>query len=78
MFSKKKYKNKRKHIPKIPHERRECWNFIKMKKIKDLQKQFKDLNATQQKFVKYVIVIKIAVLIVGISILALAWWILFK
>lgn len=57
---------------------RECWNFIKMKKIKDLQKQFKDLNATQQKFVKYVIVIKIAVLIVGISILALAWWILFK
>lgn len=47
-----------------------------MKKIKDLKKQFNDLNATQKKFVEYVILIKIAVLIVGISILALAWWIL--
>lgn len=49
-----------------------------MKKIKELQKQFKNLNATQQKFIKYVVIIKIAVLVVGISILALAWWILFK
>lgn len=49
-----------------------------LKKIKEMREQFNELNTTQQKFVKYVILIKVAVIIVGVCILALAWYLLIK
>ncbi len=41
--------------------------------LKQLKTKFKNLNKTQQKFVRYVMIIKVAVLLVGICILVLAW-----
>lgn len=41
--------------------------------IKKLKTQFKSLNKTQQKFVMYVMIIKISILLAGIALLILVW-----
>ncbi|MBI5073403.1 hypothetical protein HZA99_06315 [Candidatus Woesearchaeota archaeon] len=46
------------------------------KKIIALQKKYASMTSVQQKFIRYVVVIKIAVLILGAALLALAWYLL--
>lgn len=41
--------------------------------LKQLKTEFRNLNKTQQRFVRYVLVIKISVLIIAIAVLILAW-----
>ncbi len=41
--------------------------------VKQLKTQFKNLNKTQQKFIKYILIIKISVFVIAIALLILVW-----
>ncbi len=47
------------------------------KKIASLKKKYSAMTAVQQKFIRYVLVIKIAIFVLCAALLALAWYVLF-
>ncbi|MEK6868480.1 MAG: hypothetical protein AABX98_06680 [Nanoarchaeota archaeon] len=48
------------------------------KRIHALKKKYYSLNTVQQKFIRYVLFIKIAVVVLCIALFVLAWYLLMK
>jgi hypothetical protein len=48
------------------------------KKIAALKKKYSNMTAIQQKFIRYVLIIKIAIFILCVAFFVLAWYLLMK
>jgi len=52
--------------------------FSMKKKIAALKKKYSNMTAIQQKFIRYVLIIKIAIFILCVAFFVLAWYLLMK
>lgn len=53
-------------------------SLLMKKKIASLKKKYASMTAVQQKFIRHVVIIKIAILILSTALFVLAWYVLMR